>query len=291
MLELPLVGAGLVPEIHLDKNGVLYFPPTCKSNTSIQTYEIVNMTRSRIYFDWKIPFDSKNLFSFDETESYLEPYEKKTCLWKFSPEKIDKYNHKVSLVAWIDRNRQIPRVYSLRLIGSCTNGSLQALEMYKDFGSVIVGSSVTNEITIVNNNDCSLDFELFVKQSTEENLSNRFLDQICILELEERKGHVEARSRCQIRCRLRPIRLISYQFTIEYKILYENEERPQSVKSTKDLSNTENQKDSPRNQREILCYMTANGVYPKINITDIKGFGSAASLNKDYLWKLLSISE
>ena len=80
MLELPLIGAGLLPDIHLENNGVLYFPPTCKNNISIQTYEIVNLTRSRVYFEWKIPYDSKKFFSVDETQSYLEPYQKKVFI-------------------------------------------------------------------------------------------------------------------------------------------------------------------------------------------------------------------
>ena len=77
MLELPLVGAGLLPEVSLENNGVLYFPPTCKNTTAIQSHEIVNRTRSRIYFEWKIPYDSRKLFSVDEVSSFLEPYEKK----------------------------------------------------------------------------------------------------------------------------------------------------------------------------------------------------------------------
>jgi hypothetical protein len=179
----------------------------------------------------------------------------------------------------------------LRIIGSCTNGSLQALELYKDFGSVVVGGSVTTEITVVNNNDCRLNYELFVKQSVDESVANRFVDAICVLEIESPIGHVEARSRRQVRVRLRPIRLINYQFVVEYRIVYENEaERDQSeFLKTSEVNTISNE--SPRNQKEVLCYMTANGVYPKLNITDIKGLGSVSSLNKDYLWKLLSINE
>lgn len=77
MLEMPLIGAGLLPDIYLENNGVLYFPPTCKNNTTVQTHEIVNLTRSRIYFEWKIPYEAKKLVSVDLVESHLEPYEKK----------------------------------------------------------------------------------------------------------------------------------------------------------------------------------------------------------------------
>jgi hypothetical protein len=76
-LELPLVGAGLLPDVSLENNGILYFAPTCKNTTAVQSYEIVNLTRSRVHFEWKIPYDSKKLFAVDQPQSFLEPYEKK----------------------------------------------------------------------------------------------------------------------------------------------------------------------------------------------------------------------
>lgn len=283
VLEVALLGGGILPELSLENNGILYFPPTCRNNSSTQTFEIVNLTRSKIMYEWKIPYESKNLFSVDQVNSFLDPYEKKKCVWKFSPERIDKYNHKITLIAWIDGHRQTVKPYYLRVLGSCTHGSLQVTEMYKDFGSVVVGSSISTEVVVINNNDCSLDFELFVKQTTDESVSNKAIDSICILEFENTIGHVEARSRSTIRCRLRPIRLINYQFTIEYRIIYPNE--------SSEFLRAESDRDTPKSQREILGYMTASGVFPKLTITDIKALGSASNLNKDYLWKLLSINE
>ena len=35
--------------------------------------------------------------------------------------------------------------------------------------------------------------------------------------------------------------------------------------------------------------MTANGVFPKIRVTDIKAIGSASNLSKDYLWRLFAV--
>lgn len=224
-------------------------------------------------------------------------------MWTFSPGKLEKYNHKIGLLAWVGENRQFLKPYSLRILASCINGSLQSNEMYKDFGNVIVGSSISSELIVINNNDCSLDFEIFVKQTTDDSLANKSLDNHCILEFENSSGHIEARSKLTIRCRLRPVRLINYQFTIEYKILYPND---------RELAETEIA------SKEILCYMVTNkyyillfsdekslkiyeiyhilfkttvGVYPKLNITDIKALGSASNLNKDYLWRLLCVNE
>lgn len=253
-LSIGLLGGGILPELSLENNGLLYFPPTCKSNITSKHYELVNLTRSKIAYEWKIPYDSKNLFAVDEVQSFLQPYEKKKCLWNFSPDKIDKYNHKIGLIAWIDGHRQTVKSYSVRMLGSCTHGSLQVSEMYKDFGSVIIGSSVSTEIVVINNNDCRLDFELFVKQTVDDVTINKGTDSICVLELEETIAHVEARSRCTVRCRFRPVRLVNYQFTIEYRIIYPNEKS--------EFLKAESDRDTPKSLKEILCYMTANGVYP-----------------------------
>jgi hypothetical protein len=83
LLELPLVGAGLLPDVSLENNGLLYFAPTCKNTTAVQAYEIVNLTRSRVHFEWKIPYDSKKLIAVDQVQSFLEPYEKKVNILHF----------------------------------------------------------------------------------------------------------------------------------------------------------------------------------------------------------------
>ena len=301
ILEIGLVGGGVSPLVALENNGLLYFPPTCRNNNSYQLVEVTNLTRNKLSYEWKIPYEAKNLFSVEEPKAMLLPYEKKKFVWRFSPEKQEKFNQKMTLVTWIDENKPNYRTYSLRVLGSCSSGSLHGLEMYKDFGNVIVGSSISSEIVLINNNDCNLDFELFLKQTTDE--VNKSFNNICVLELEKTSGHIQARSRCVIRCRLRPTKLISYQFTVEYKIVYPNEaaKEPGSILPVSDDNlngnileeidaKNENSFMNP-NKKEILCYMTANGVYPKLNVTDIKALGAASNLSKDFLWKLLSIKE
>ena len=80
VLETVLVGLGEQPRIKLENDGILFFKPTCKNNFSEQTYEIVNMTRTRVDYEWKIPYESKNLFSVDQVSSHLEPFERKVSL-------------------------------------------------------------------------------------------------------------------------------------------------------------------------------------------------------------------
>lgn len=284
MLEVALVGTGATPTISLENQGFLYFSPTCKNNFMTHEYEIVNLSRGRLNYEWKIPFECRKLLAVDEVSGTLEPHEVKKSMWRFSPDKVDKYNMTCILVSWIEADKKDAQLSKLRALAECTHGSLQSADMYVDFGSVIVGSSVSQEITVINNNDCPLDYELFVKQTSDE---DRTCNELCVLEIEEPVGHVEARSRQIVRCRLRPTKLISYQFTVEYRIIYPNE--AEADRNDKRPVSADQNPDTPRDVKELLCYMTANGVYPKMKIKDIKCIGSASTLSQDYFWKLLSI--
>lgn len=77
LLEMPIVGSAAAPELGLENDGVVYFPPTCKSSTSAKSYEIVNLTAARVNYEWKIPYEAKELFRVDEARAYLEPFQRK----------------------------------------------------------------------------------------------------------------------------------------------------------------------------------------------------------------------
>jgi hypothetical protein len=77
MLEIGVVGGGVMPLVSLENNGILYFQPTCKNNNSFQLYEVTNLTRHTLNYEWKLPFEARNLFSVEEPVSALMPYEKK----------------------------------------------------------------------------------------------------------------------------------------------------------------------------------------------------------------------
>lgn len=79
-IELPIFGGNASPEISMENNGILYFPPTCKNNSLSKSFEIVNLTPSKVNYEWKIPFESRNLFSVDQIQFHLDSFQKKVCL-------------------------------------------------------------------------------------------------------------------------------------------------------------------------------------------------------------------
>jgi cilia- and flagella-associated protein 65 len=153
---------------------------------------------------------------------------------------------------------------------------------------------------LINNNDCDLNFELFVRQEGSDSSDSFFKNTLCILEFESYSGVVAARSKYIMRCRLRPTKIMNYQFVIEYRIVYPNEtteiqenvidnnEKSDRTDSGTHLSSTN---ESKNDNKEVLSYMTLSGVYPKLSIIDVKALGVAANLSKDYLWKLLSLND
>jgi hypothetical protein len=201
----------------------------------------------------------------------------------------------VRLLTWLGDDKTKCKIFNLRLLGTCTGGSLQVADPYKDLGNIIVGSSVTNEICLINNSDCILDYELFVRQKANENSANQYTYDPCIIELDHYIGQLEAKSRKTIRFRLRPVRVNNYQFTIEYRIIYPNERSKDDNQSGDVTVNTTAETDyldlltNDKKKCEALCTMIASCVYPKLSVVDVKAIGPASNLSKDYLWHLFSI--
>ena len=76
-LELPIVGGNASAELCLENNGVMFLPPTCRFNSTAKGFEMVNLTASRVHYEWKIPFEAAQLLGVDMVRSYMEPFEKR----------------------------------------------------------------------------------------------------------------------------------------------------------------------------------------------------------------------
>ena len=112
-----------------------------------------------------------------------------------------------------------------------------------------------------------------------------------------------ARSRRVIRATIRPERRLSYAFFIGYRLLtpsIPNLERKQKKDEGADGKEYEAKSVSESEEGVLvpvseavnqLCEMTAVGVYPTLQITDARCYGSAAGISKARLWSLLSLDK
>ncbi|KAI1899114.1 hypothetical protein AGOR_G00058210 [Albula goreensis] len=90
-----------------------------------------------------------------------------------------------------------------------------------------------------------------------------------VLRLESHRGTVPARSRMVMRSTVRLPRRAQYCWTISYQIL---------SSSGSELSGL-----------QYLCQVKVEGVYPVLQVTDIRGSGGAEDLSKLQLWGLFSV--
>jgi hypothetical protein len=169
----------------------------------------------------------------------------------------------------------------LRLLGSCISGSLSCTETYKDLGTCVVGDSILSQLVIVNNYDCDLNFQLEVFSLDKDENANY------TLELDNSILNIKARSKMMLNLRFRPNKSTNYQFVVYYEIVNTAENKSISAKRDDDslVANS-----SPK-AKEILGYILANSVYPKLRVIDVRGLGTAASINKSYLWRMLNINK
>jgi hypothetical protein len=75
--DLLLIATGEIPRLKVENDGVIYFKPTCKGNSTTQPFEIDNLARTKVNYEWKIPNEVKGLFSVAELSGTLDAYEKK----------------------------------------------------------------------------------------------------------------------------------------------------------------------------------------------------------------------
>ncbi|XP_072117075.1 cilia- and flagella-associated protein 65 isoform X2 [Mobula birostris] len=264
------------PLVTLDGNGYLYFKPTCIGTLSERSYFIKNVTRMPLYFQWKISAAGSKVLSVRPTFGIIQANESLAQTWSFYPQEERKYFLKPHISVWgvkgphcTEQGKKIN--FTLRVIGEGTVGIITAEKEQIDLGDILVGNSQSGELVLLNNEPCSLNFALTVKQSiTGPCDPDVVVNDPMAFELEYHHGTIPGRSRLSFRFVAWPVRRIYYTWTINSKIL-----------SAKDADTGEEEK--------TLCSVTANGVYPMIFISDARCLGSISGISKQQLWRLFSL--
>nr|XP_034983136.1 cilia- and flagella-associated protein 65 isoform X1 [Zootoca vivipara] len=260
----------------LEGDGSLYFKPTYVGSSSSRTFTIKNCTRLPMLFRWKIQQSDKNLLSVQPAEGTILPNEALAQTWTFTPSEQIKYLLRSWVIVW--REQEIleghtPKTarYILRVIGEGSQSTLTGQKEQVEVGNILVGSTQSCEFAFFNNGACCLKYILSVEQlitgpcDPEEVASDSLA-----IELDHYKGTIPARGKIFVRGIIRPTRQLRYIWTIYYAI------------STPKAAN-------PLGEKQLLCQVTATGVYPSICITDACGTGSASGISKLFLWRLFSL--
>ncbi|XP_071497349.1 cilia- and flagella-associated protein 65-like [Diadema antillarum] len=319
------LGSSEQPKVLLDTEGVLYFKSTCIGTSSRRSYKVKNTSRITLKYQWKVPHHQRALLSVYPTSGIILPNETQSHIWTFTPSEEIKYVIKPSM--YVEDMRHIGdlsrrKTFLLRVIGEGSMGRIKCENAVLDLSDVIVNTAITREVVLHNCSNCSLHYELDVEQTLEGSYAEEAsrTDEIA-LTLDRTRDILPARSRRVIRATVRPERRLGYTFTISYRLLTpsipdlemrrkkeeeeEEEEGKQeegrgpqegggasevaSNKSQKTLSEEEGSLVPISEESHALCEVTAVGVYPTLQITDARCYGSAAGISKARLWSLFSL--
>lgn len=271
-------GSAESAQVLLDHNGEMYFKPTCIGTNSCRQYAVHNSSRIPLIFEWKMKHADAKLLEVIPSSGLIMPNEKQFHTWLFKPQHEEKSVMKPALIVWgrglsASSSAGKKQQFTIRAIGQGCVGQIKAEQNYIDFGTVIVGSSGTRYVTLMNDSNCSLHYSLSLQQSIDGPYPEQQTQYDSMaLELESMEGVLPARSRHTIQVTVRPTRRVCYQWSISYRLI-----TPQGMYS------------HPEPQH--LCHLLATGVYPTLAVSDARCYGSSASLSKTQLWHLFSLDQ
>ncbi|XP_055727921.1 cilia- and flagella-associated protein 65 isoform X2 [Salvelinus fontinalis] len=258
--------------VSLEGEGSLFFKPTAVGSCSQSPYTVRNLTRLPLRFHWRIPGPDQRFISVAPDTGVLQPNETMVQTWSFTPFEEMVYNLKPNLTFWPIqtpgcRKSRLP----LKVVGMASKGSIQAEHGVLDLGEVLVGDCRSFEVPLINNGSCSVSFCLAVQQSLldpglPENTQKK--DPVA-LELDSVRGTIPARSRLLIRSTVRPARRTRYCWDLTYQT----------------LSSAGSVLDAP----QPLCQVQGEGVFPTLEVTDVRCSGSVEGLSKLQIWSLFSL--
>ncbi|XP_061081714.1 cilia- and flagella-associated protein 65 [Conger conger] len=258
------------PRVSLEGDGVLFFKPTALGYTSLRSHTLKNTSRLPLHFHWRIPSPDARVLSVQPESGVLQPSEAQVLKWSFAPLAEMQYNLRPCLTFW---PTQVPgskksRLF-LQVVGLASTGSLQAEQAVTDLGQLLAGSCQSCDLPLVNNGPCPLSFSLEVKQCIVGPGQEDSGREALALQLDSPRGTVPARSRMVLRSRVRLAHRAQYCWTISYRI----------------LSSSGSELAGP----QYLCEVKAEGVFPVLQVTDVRGSGGVEGLSKLQLWGLFSL--
>ncbi|CAH1790082.1 unnamed protein product [Owenia fusiformis] len=273
-------GSAESAEVVLENGGELYFKPTCVGTASHQNYSIKNVSRIPLRFEWKLNHKDAKLLSVHPPEGTILPNESQNHTWAFKPTCKSKFVSKPSLIVWgqgqsATSSAGKKKQFVLRVLGEGSLGQIESESTYIDFGNVVVGSSATQNIVLVNTSNCSLHYKLDVEQNVTGDVPDEVInDDSIALQLDRSFGILPARSKVTVIGTVRPMRRLCYQFAISYQLI---------------TSQEGNNIDPELSEAQHLCHILAMGVFPVMSITDARCYGSAIGISKKQLWNLFSL--
>ncbi|KAI4873066.1 hypothetical protein NFI96_025495 [Prochilodus magdalenae] len=269
--ELSVVSVAKQLCVFVEGDGTLFFRPTAVGSCSKRCLQVRNLSRVPVHFYWKVCGSDQRVLSVQPHSGTMQANESQVQTWSFIPLEEKTYSMKATLTFWPVQAPDCKRsTLSIKVVGLAAKGSIQAECAVLDLGEVLVGSCKSFEVPLINSGSCTITFSLTVLQSiSSPHFAQEVLEDPLALEIDSMKCTIPARGRLLIHTTVRPARRARYCWTIRYQIISASglvEGEPCS-----------------------LCQVQSEGVYPTMEVTDVRSSGSVEGLSKLQLWELFSL--
>ncbi|XP_011787627.1 PREDICTED: coiled-coil domain-containing protein 108 [Colobus angolensis palliatus] len=257
-------------QLKLDTHKSLYFKPTWVGCSSTSPFTFRNPSRLPLQFEWRVSEQHRKMLAVQPSRGLIQPNERLTLTWTFSPLEETKYLFQVGMWVWEaglspNANPAATTHYMLRLVGVGLTSSLSAKEKQLDFGNVLVNSKQSRFLVLLNDGNCTLYYRLYLEQGSPEAVDNHPL----ALQLDRTEGSMPPRSQDTICLTAYPKHQSQYSWTISYSLL--------------------SHRDNKAGEKQELCCVSLVAVYPLLSILDISSMGSAEGITRKHLWRLFSL--
>ncbi|XP_054405827.1 cilia- and flagella-associated protein 65 isoform X1 [Pongo abelii] len=257
-------------QLKLDTHRSLYFKPTWVGCSSTSPFTFHNPSRLPLQFEWRVSEQHRKLLAVQPSRGLIQPNERLTLTWTFSPLEETKYLFQVGMWVWEaglspNANPAATTHYMLRLVGVGLTSSLSAKEKELDFGNVLVNSKLSRFLVLLNDGNCTLYYRLYLEQGSPEAVDNHPL----ALQLDRTEGSMPPRSQDTICLTAYPKHRSQYSWTISYSLL--------------------SHRDNKAGEKQELCCVSLVAVYPLLSVLDVSSMGSAEGITRKHLWRLFSL--
>ncbi|XP_004617232.2 cilia- and flagella-associated protein 65 [Sorex araneus] len=257
-------------QLQLDTSQAIYFRPTWVGNSSTSPFPLSNPSRLPLEFEWRVSQQHRKMLEVRPSRGVIQPYERLTLTWTFSPLEETKYLFREGMCVWeagLPPGAKHPPTthYLLRLVGVGVPTNLSAREKEVDFGNMLVSSRQSRELTILNEGNCALSYRLFLEQSSPPVSPGEPL----ALQMAPSEGSMPPRSQAVIHLSAHPELHCHYSWTISYALL--------------------SHRDNKVGEKQPLCHVSLTATYPFLSVPDICPLGSAEGITRKQLWQLFSL--
>ncbi|KAI9141425.1 hypothetical protein BKA69DRAFT_1166792 [Paraphysoderma sedebokerense] len=277
--EILMRGVGSLPSLSIEDENRLFLKPTCADSYVSRKFRIRNNSSIHSYFKWKIPEQFADFIQIEPAQCALPPNSLMELDCVFKPQSVRKWIFKIPCFFshTLHDLSSTGQKITLTVIAESVSGQLTMEPENLNLGTLLVNRSHEfSDLTLLNQSDCDIHYKISVWKCMDD-AGEIMLDSNDEVELKilEPASTVSARSQQNVRFHVELKSSAPYKFKLKYQIqAQQNLHSGLPEESTQQSSWTQ------------LCDITTLGVYPCIQITDIKESGVTKSL----LWESFSLS-